>query len=721
MMFESKIVPMPERFHLVLLIHAHQPCGNFGHVLEKAYKDSYLPFIELLEKHPGVHMGLHYSGPLLTWIEEHRPEYFTRLKALVSVGQIELLGGGFYEPILVSIPPEDQREQITRLATYLEKHFGHRPTGAWIAERVWEPQLPSGLAAAAVSYTLVDDIHFLSAGFEPEELFGAYIAEDRGQSVWLFPGQKALRYFIPFGKVEEVVTYLRDAAALHPGGMASMGDDMEKFGVWPGTNAHCYKDGWLEDFFTALEKNSSWLRVSTPGEYLADHSPLGRADLPTASYSEMMEWVLPTRVRQRYHAVQKEFSARPEILSFLRGGSWRGFFRKYAESNLLHKKMLRVSARIAAVPMRHSSSKASEELIQARDLLLRAQCNDAYWHGIFGGLYAPHLRTELWRSLIRAEAIADRQTAATLLPHVELLDYDADGAHEHLFTASEYQALLKPTDGGTLAAFDFRPAAATLINSIQRRPEAYHARLREAAKTAVPGGVASIHEQTLVKEPGLERFLHYDRWPRHAFRTLLFDLDRTQTQYETLDLQEDPGFAGGAFHVNSSSSNDAQLIREDQLKLAAKGGSPAPRLSLAKRFSFGQAPNGCEVGCEIGLKLKHSLATPIAVGTESIINLLAPAEADRFFETPKGPQNLRFSGVLPGPLLRMEDGWQRIRITLHAPGAKEFWVAPIETVSESEEGFERVYQGSQILAIWHPPLVAQEPWFARLVWRIETF
>ena len=721
MMFESKIVPMPERFHLVLLIHAHQPVGNFGNVLEKAYKDSYLPFIELLEKHPGVHMGLHYSGPLLTWIQEHRPEYFTRLKALVSAGQVELIGGGFYEPILVSIPPEDQREQITRLATYLEKHFGRRPTGAWIAERVWEPQLPSALSAAAVNYTLVDDIHFLSAGFEPEELFGAYIAEDRGQSVWLFPGQKALRYFIPFGKVEEVITYLRDAAALHPGGMASMGDDMEKFGVWPGTNAHCYKDGWLEDFFTALEKNSSWLRVSTPGEYLADHSPLGRADLPTASYTEMMEWVLPTRVRQRFNAVQKEFSARPEVLSFLRGGSWRGFFRKYAESNLLHKKMLRVSARIAAVPMRHSSSKANDELVQARDLLLRSQCNDAYWHGIFGGLYAPHLRTELWRNLIRAEAIADRQTAATLIPHVELLDYDADGAHEHLFTASEYQALLKPSDGGTLAAFDFRPAAATLVNSIQRRPEAYHARLREAAKTAVPGAVSSIHEQTLVKEPGLERFLHYDRWPRHAFRTLLFDPARTQAQYETLELQEDPGFAGGAFHVNSSSANDAQLIREDELKFAAKNGSPAPRLSLAKRFSFGPAPNGCEAGCEIGLKLKSALAKPIAVGIESIINLLAPAETDRFFETPKGPQNLRFSGVLPGPLLRLEDGWQRVRITLHAPGAKEFWIAPIETVSESEEGFERVYQGSQILAIWHPPLLAQEPWFARLVWRIESF
>src|SRR5277367_5946239 len=419
---------MPEPFHLVLLIHAHQPCGNFEHVLEKAYLDSYLPFVELLEQHPGVHAGLHYSGPLLTWMEKHRPEYFAKLKALVSAGQVELVGGGFYEPILVSIPPEDQREQIIRLATYLEKHFGRRPTGAWIAERVWEPQLPSALSAAAVNYTLVDDIHFLSAGFEPEELFGAYIAEDRGQSVWLFPGQKALRYFIPFGKVEDVITYLRNAAAVHPGGMASMGDDMEKFGVWPGTSAHCYKDGWLEDFFTALEKNSSWLRVSTPGEYLADHSPLGRADLPTASYTEMMEWVLPTRVRQRFNAVQKEFSARPEVLSFLRGGSWRGFFRKYSESNLLHKKMLRVSARIAAVPLRHSSSKASDELILARDLLLRAQCNDAYWHGVFGGLYAPHLRTAVWRPLVEAEAIAERLIRRQRnYSACEKIDFDSDG------------------------------------------------------------------------------------------------------------------------------------------------------------------------------------------------------------------------------------------------------------------------------------------------------
>src|SRR6266700_4144467 len=648
---------MPQNFHLALLIHAHQPCGNFEHVLEKAYETCYLPFIEQLEKHPGVHLGLHYSGPLLIWIEKHRPEYFARLRNLVQAGRVELVGGGFYEPILVSIPSEDQREQITRLAAYLEKHFGRLPSGAWLAERVWEPQLPTA----------------------------------------------------------------RDAASIHPGGVAAMGDDMEKFGVWPGTHEHCYKNGWLSDFFTALEENADWLQLATPAGYLATHTPLGSADLPTASYTEMMEWALPTRVRQRYHEVLKEFTARTEVLAFLRGGSWRGFFRKYAESNLLHKKMLRVSARIAAAPVHHDGLKANDELLQARDLLLRAQCNDAYWHGIFGGIYAPHLRTDPWRNLIRAEAIADRQTPGALVPRVELLDYDADGANELLFTSLEAQALLKPSDGGAIAALDFRPAAATLVNSILRRPEAYHTRLREAAGKPSTGAVASIHEQTRVKEPGLERFLRYDRWPRHAFRVLIFDPSRTHADYEALELREDAGFAGGVFTVKNSAPYEAELFRADSLSLLGKNQSATSKLLLLKQFSFSPTRNGFEVACEITLKFKELLEKPVGVGIESVINLLAPTEPDRFFETPLGKKNLRFSGSMPGPILRMEDGWQRVRIALHAPLVEDFWVSPIETVSESEEGFERVYQGSQILALWRPPFTTQKTWSARLVWRIEAF
>ncbi len=710
---------MPPKLHVVLLVHAHQPCGNFGHVLEQSYAHCYSPFLEVLEKHPSIHMGLHYSGPLLAWIEEHHPEYFERLKTLVKNGQVELVGGGFYEPILISIPPADQQEQIARLADYLEHHFDHRPAGAWLAERVWEPQLASVLAQAGVRYTVLDDIHFLSAGFEQAELFRDYIAEDQGQTIRIIPGQKSLRYLIPWETVEKVITNLRETAEAHPDGIAAMGDDMEKFGGWPGTFELCYKKGWLDNLFAALEENASWLNVCAPTEYLASHIPFGRADLPTASYTEMMEWALPTPTRQRYSALLKEFDSRSEVLSFLRGSPWRGFFRKYAESNLLHKKMLRVSARLAAVPKRRGGSKAADELKNARDLLLRAQCNDAYWHGIFGGLYAPHLRTELWRNLIRAEAIGDSHTPAALTYRVESLDYDGDGVDELLFTAPGYQALVKPSDGGTLAALDFRPTASTLINSILRRPEAYHARLRDPNYRPATS-TAAAYEQTRVKEAGLERFLRYDRWPRHAFRLLLFDPARTHADYEALELQEDPGFAGGEFAADDWETQNAELTREGVLAWQGSPSAAGVELFVTKHFSFGPAPHGCEVACEVRMQLKAPLEKPLAIGLESVVNLLAPTEPDRFFETQGGPQNLRFSGALPGPILRMEDGWQRLRIALHAPAAQQFWIAPIETVSESEEGFERVYQGSQILAVWYPDLSVEKTWRGQLVWRVEA-
>lgn len=709
-------------FHLVFIVHAHQPGGNFEHVLEECHQNSYEPFLALLEKHPRIRVGLHYSGSLFLWIEKHHPEYFDRLRTLVASGQAELLGGGFYEPILISIPEADRLEQLNRLTDYIEKHFGKRPTGAWLTERVWEPQLPSTLAAANINYTLVDDLAFLAAGFNSNELFGPYIAEDTGKSVWLFPGLKELRYLIPFRMIQESVDYFRQAAQAHPGGAAIAGDDMEKFGVWPGTHKHCYLDGWLENFFVVLEENESWLKTITPSECIASHLPLGRADLPTASYAEMMEWALPTSTRLRYYGLYKEFAGRPDVLHFMRGGSWRGFFRKYPESNLLHKKMLRVSACVASVRPRRSSHGHTAQLNEARDLLLRGQGNDAYWHGIFGGLYAPHLRTELWRCLIRAESIVDHLIPGGQIPRVELLDYDADGNSELLFTAPEYQALLKPSDGATLATFDFRLASATLINSMQRRPEAYHTRLREAASSGPSsGGAVSIHEQVIVKEPNLERFLQYDRFPRHSFRVLLFEPSRTIREYETLQLNELASVAAGSFQIRHSSANYADMVLDVMLPEFATDPAKPPRLIITKHFLFGPAPQGCEVSCDLELSLSAPFARPLRLGIESAINLLAPTEPDRFFELPAGRQNLRYTGCVQGPLLRIEDGWQRVRVALHAPSSEEFWISPIETVSESEGGFERVYQGSQILALWQPGLDQKTSFSARLLWRLESF
>ena len=225
-----------------------------------------------------------------------------------------------------------------------------------------------------------------------------------------------------------------------------------------------------------------------------------------------------------------------------------------------------------------------------------------------------------------------------------------------------------------------------------------------------------------MKEAGLERFLRYDHWARHGFRLFLFDPDRTHGDYEALELHEGKEFCGGVYQVAHSSASGAELTSEISFGVAGEGDTnPEATLTVTKNFSFGPAPRGCEIACEVQLAFSAPPQKPLAIGLESVINLLAPCAEDRFFEIPSGPQNLRFSGAIAGPILRMEDGWQRVRVALHAPAARYFWVAPIETVSESEEGFERVYQGSQILSVWYPDLSAQKTWKAHLVWRVEGF
>jgi hypothetical protein len=691
------------KIHLVLVIHAHQPVGNFDSVIEKVYQQSYLPFLEHLSRHPSVRIGLHYSGSLLEWLKIHHPEFLEILGLLAERGQVEILGGGFYEPILVAIPPEDQQEQIRRMSEYIEEHFHRAPAGAWLAERVWEPHLPVELEAAKIDFTLLDDVHFTSAGIEAEDLFGYYIAEDLGAKVKVIPGLKSLRYLVPFRDVEETIGFLRNAADRHPGGMAAMGDDCEKFGAWPGTHDHCYRNGWLERFFTALERDQEWLTVTPPGEYLREHAPLGRADLPTASYTEMMEWVLPTEARQQLHAVEREFSARPDVLRFLRGGIWRGFLSKYPEVNLLHKKMLDVSRKVAEARKGRLSPPARRKVQQAYTHLLRAQCNDAYWHGVFGGLYSPHLRTELWRELIRAESLLD--APAKTRSHkisFESMDFDLDGVEEICVAGRSFSAIVKPSDGATVAALDFRPTAVALINSLQRRPEAYHSRLVDAAHGDA-GGVASIHDSVRVKEPGLEQRLRYDRWPRHSFRLLLFPEYKAWSDYEKLKLEESTAFAAGLYMVKKSAGEDIALALEAPLEWQSLDSS-RPRITAIKVFRFEERGEEFKVNCAVSLRVPGNSgagAVRMLAGIEIALNFLAPNEPDRYFEYKHNAQperqRLGWGGEILETKLRVVDDWQNIQAVLEmSPGGK-IWIAPIETVSESEDGFERVYQGSQIL------------------------
>src|SRR5918993_4326957 len=336
---------MAPRISLALAIHNHQPVGNFGWVLDEVFEKAYEPMVAALERHPHVRLSLHYSGPLLEWLRNERPAFIDRLSTLVARDQIEITGGGCYEPVLASLPERDRIGQATRMSAELEALFGRRPLGAWLAERVWEPDLPTSLVAAGYDWTILDDAHFRAAAIREEDLWGPYTTEDQGQLLRVFGTEQGLRYRIPFRDVEEVTDYLRDHATEDGGRIGMMGDDGEKFGAWPTTWEHCWGSGrWVERFFEALEANADWLSTTTPSAWLDAHAPIGRVYVPTGSYAQIGERAPPPRESLVYSRVlhDAQEAARPEA-RWLRGAFWRNFQVKYREINDLHKRMLRVS------------------------------------------------------------------------------------------------------------------------------------------------------------------------------------------------------------------------------------------------------------------------------------------------------------------------------------------------------------------------------------------
>ncbi|HYI23517.1 MAG TPA: alpha-amylase/4-alpha-glucanotransferase domain-containing protein [Candidatus Limnocylindrales bacterium] len=654
---------MTARISLALVVHNHQPVGNFGWVIEEVFEKAYEPLIGALEKHPTIRLALHYTGPLLEWMAANEPASLERLRSLVERDQVEILGGGMFEPILAALPERDRHGQLTRMRADIERRFGVAPRGAWLAERVWEPSLPADLANAGYAYTVLDDNHLRAASVPEDAMWGTYTTDDQGKMLTIFGTEKGLRYRIPWKPVDDLISYLKSNATEAGDRIGIMGDDGEKFGAWPGTHALCWgREAWIEKCFTALEENADWLTTVTPTQWMADHPPIGRVYIPTASYVEMTEWALPADeapVFRRLVAAADE--AKSPSTRFLRGGFWRNFQARYREINDLHKQMLRVSGAVNAMsagPLRD----------RAVDHLYRAQSNDCYWHGLFGGIYIVHMRMATHAELIAASdlALADRIAGG-------VGDFDLDGRDEVLIGSVGQNVLIDPAEGAGIGQWDLRASRVALASVLRRRPEAYHEKLKKLAD-------ASGKE--------LVRHLVYDDHERRSGVLRLLDPAG----------RELGDFVNGEWHIESAEQSKAVLSRL------------APGLFVRKTVSVA------------GDRLEGSLSVSVEVQNRGLGTLTGTLELEWNVNLMGGGGNekayYRWAGrearfdtagtVDPGVALSFGNEQEGVNVRAEIdPPTEQEWLS-VDTVSNSESGYEKVHQGSCLTQRWRLDLGPSE-------------
>jgi alpha-amylase len=704
---------MSRRMSLALTFHNHQPIGNFGWVFAEVFEQAYKPMVEALQRHPRVRVGLHYTGPLLEWLRAERPDFIADLRSLVEREQIEILGGGLYEPVLASLPERDRVGQLSRMADAVEAAFGRRPHGAWLAERVWEPDVPTSLNAAGYGWTILDDSHFRAAAIPEDQMWGPYTTDDQGRLISVFGTELGLRYRIPFQEVDDVIDYLRDHATEGGERVGTMGDDGEKFGAWPTTWEHCWGEGrWVERFFEAVEANAGWLTTVRPSDWLAANPPIGRVYIPTGSYAEMGEWALPPSESRAFaDALHRARDSGAPEARWLRGAFWRNFQVKYREINDLHKQMLRTSEAVERMA-------PGRERDTALDHLFRGQSNDCYWHGLFGGIYIAHMRAATLAHLIAAEDLADATLGSTA--RSEARDLDLDG-HDELLLASAGQVVAIDLDEGAgIGSWDLRAARHALTGVLRRRPEAYHQTLREherqaaeavAVAAAAPAGLdpartgpASIHDGVRVKEAGLAGRLVYDDYERRSGLIRILPADATAASWGAGGRNELGDLATGQFRVERLGPDEAVLARHGA---ATIDGRTIP-LAVKTRIRIGGGRLDPSLEWSSTVENRGDRVVTFRLGAEWAITMLGGGgNPDAWWEIAGARTRHDGTGEAAGVTrVAQGNGWLATQVESTIALAADAWHAPIETVSNSEAGFERVYQGSALLLSW---LISLEP------------
>ena len=354
----------------------------------------------------------------------------------------------------------------------------------------------------------------------------------------------------------------------------------------------------------------------------------------------------------------------------------------------------------------------------ARQELYRGQCNCPYWHGSFGGLYLPHLRNAIYRSLIAADnALDDAEGRTGPRVALEVGDFNLDARQEVRLENDQLIALVRPAQGGHVYELDVRKRATNLLATLDRRPEAYHEAIREAAARLASGQRAGKRtdpnrsEPITLKQQGLDRparlrpasaqgagrpFLPGRRDPRRPGRLPR----RRARRFRQRDLS-----------VRRSSASRAG----SRWSWSGRAGPTATRSGSARRSSSPPASRAWPSSYAPG-----RTAPPTCACTSPSRSTWPPWPATPPTAIIRDPAGIKL-GMLDARLdlphtsgLTLTDEWLDLSVGLGWSQAAGLWCFPIETVSQSEGGFEGVYQSSAVIPHWHVTADEHGRWEVRI-------
>ncbi|ADK81041.1 alpha-amylase/4-alpha-glucanotransferase domain-containing protein [Sediminispirochaeta smaragdinae] len=671
-----------KKLRLIFGVFGSKPVGTDPEQLETVYQKTYKPFLTVLYGFPKIRSCLHFSGQLFDWFEETHPEILMVISEMVKRKQLEIIGGGYYEPIFPLIPTKDRVGQIELLTTYIRKRFGKRPRGCWIPERVWEPSLASVFSSSGMEYIFLDDRHFMSAGLRGEKIYHPCITEDQGKTVRVLPLTSRLNRMIPFASPEDVYAKIGEIAASEEHEVASIMIDADMLGYVPGTEGVCEAGGWMECFLRLVDENRGVAIPVLPGQFVRSLDSLEKVYFPCTAYEEMMQWPLPPEQQMDLEFVRSR-TEKDNGSIYVNGGYFRQFLTRYPESNLLYARMMYTYLLVNQVQRDRARKKS------AREESWRGQCNAPYWHGRYNGVYDNHLRKAAYRSFITAEKTTRERGIFTTAIHP--VDIDFDGADEYIYQGQNINAYIHRRSG-MLFELDYLVSGWNYLDTMARHRERYH-------------------------DDNDER-LGIDNYPRRAFLDHVLYDDVTFSQFKTMQFREAADFINQRYDLDELDREHKRLYLHCGTFLHMNG-VPMP-LFLKKGYNFSK--NSVEV--EYTIENRSSVTSAFLFAPEINLSLFANAQEDaHLFLGDKGDagDDALTEGVERGGIkeIALHDNRNHAIVSIVLDSRWALWSFPIYTIAAGLRGKRAVYQSNAFVVRKKLSLEPGESWSGIITMKIE--
>jgi hypothetical protein len=716
------------QLRFVPALHLHVPVGLTEKDRRQAYERWIAPIIGALRDRPHLRFSLHVSGYLMRWLGMRAPKAVSVLEDLVQKRRVELLAGGWADPFLSGLPEHDALSQVQLQARLAEARVGKRPSGAYLAEGVWDPVLPELLHDAGLDYAFVAGETLLAAGVRPSQLHGWYQTERNGAVLKVLPTDPQLDGTIGPHRHEAAISVLERRRAM---GMS--------FVHWVGSAERIAQSmprdafrPWLKGFLDALDRNSHWLRTAHPSELLQKQPCQGRVYLPSWIPAHLAQAV--TGVSESELTRSSDGRRRP----FTRAGTWQALLMRYEEANRIHKRMMQTSGEVQRLRLRleqHGTDEVRAKALEHAALALyRAQGNAALWPSARGGLYEAALRNGCYANLCEAESLVARTLGEAARLRSFRADLDCDGFEELLVRTPHFGAVLTPTQGGSMVELGSWTLPGNVLDSMTRRDEPWHQPLHEYSK--LPSLVVeedetddptNTYEVDLSEEEededddatdlgtsyhmeDLAGRLCLDRATRASF------VDRFLGPQTTLNNLVNGGFPEqGDFHdgVYTLVRAEAEGPRRYGVWMTREGRidqSGEERLvQVRKRYTFLRDRPAVQVEYDIVNRTQKPVDSVFAVE----VNLGASSSVGR------GPR-LVVDGCEEIPVLtakcledveqvHLADPSRKLRIVLRSldePG--RLWTYPVTVVRNRRNQLEEAYQGVCLMLSWPVQLWGEE-------------